>query len=244
MKPLGRRDFLRVGSLGIAAGGTAGLVLPAYADPTASSGSLDSYAPYAASLKSQQTEPVHPLKGQPPKNWQPTEDNILGPYHRSGAPFRAKITPPLEQGVLLLIHGRVWGLDTRRPLAFAVLDIWQANAAGRYDNDKPEKPPANDVFLNRARLVTDESGYYEFETIIPGPYKIGPRAWRPSHIHYLVQHPGYSKLVTQLYFKGDPHNATDPFIKPSLIIEPEEVRFGDRAYKTGVFDIILAKRDV
>ena len=89
-------------------------------------------------------------------------------------------------------------------------------------------------------MLTDENGYYEYETIHPGAYKIGPEAWRPSHIHYLVRQPGYKDLVTQMYFKGDPHNKTDDFIKESLIIEVSKQKVGATAYEVGTFDIVLA----
>jgi len=168
-----------------------------------------------------------------------TEDCILGPYHRPGAPYRAKVTPPLEPGVVMYITGRVWGIDTRKPLANARLDIWQANASGRYDNDDPRNPPGKDVLVNRARMVTDETGAYEFETVHPGPYQIGERAWRPSHIHYLIAAPGYKPLITQLFFKGDPHNKTDAFIKDSLIIELATRKVRGATVETGVFDIVL-----
>ena len=72
-------------------------------------------------------------------------------------------------------------------------------------------------------MQTDENGYYEFETIHPGAYQIGPNSWRPPHIHYLVQHNDYRPLVTQLYFRGDPHQRGDSFIRPSLIIDLREV---------------------
>jgi catechol 1,2-dioxygenase len=169
-----------------------------------------------------------------------TEDNILGPYYREGAPFRAKVTPPLEPGKVLIIKGRVWGFDTRRPLASTVLDVWQANAKGRYDNDDPAKPPQKGVYVNRARLVTDEEGYYEYESIYPGKYLNGDR-FRPAHIHYLIRAKGYKELVTQLYFKGDPDNTTDQFIKPSLIIELAAKRVEGGDYQEGVFDIVLAR---
>ncbi len=170
----------------------------------------------------------------------PTEDCILGPFHRPGAPFRAKVTPPLEPGVVLVVRGRVWAADTRKPLAGARLDVWQANHEGRYDNDDPRNPPKKDVFVNRARLIADETGSYEFETIHPGAYKIGPQTWRPSHIHYWISYPGYTPLITQLFFKGDPHNRTDEFIKESLIIELQKRMVGKASYEFGVFDIVLA----
>lgn len=230
MSKTSRRQFVQEGLTLAAAGG---LLLPVNAGPTETSGTLGSYTLYLQ----QEQAPTGPQ----PRNWNLTEPNILGPFHRAGAPFRAKITPPLEPGTVLLISGRVYAHDTRRPLANAVLDIWQANAQGRYDNDDPQRQPAAGVFLNRARLVTDETGYYEFETIKPAPYRIGANTWRPSHIHYMVRHPGYRQLVTQLYFRGDEHQRTDDFIRESLIIALGERRNGQNTYKTGTFDIVLAR---
>jgi catechol 1,2-dioxygenase len=255
-----RRDFIRTS--GLATLGAAGLVLRADAQPTPASGRLGAYARYLQAERQGQA-------GQNPRNVDPkegreaqlkalandkrgdnltlaggkssaaTEDNILGPFYRSGAPFRAKVTPPLEPGTVLVISGRVWGIDSRKPLPLTVLDIWQANAQGRYDNDDPSRPPDKDVFKYRTRLVTDETGYYEFETIHPAAYKIGPDAWRPSHIHYLVRAVGYKTLVTQLYFSGDKYNKTDEFIKKSLIIDVREQKASGGSYETGTFDIVL-----
>ncbi len=231
MSDFSRRDFVH-GLMGLAAGGT--LLLPRGVQATPASGTLGAYGAFLEAEKQQEAAP--PMG----KKWAATEDNILGPYYRKGAPFRAKITPPLEAGTVLLIRGRVWGLDTRKPLAHAVLDIWQANAKGRYDNDDPKNPPAANLFLNRARLLTDETGYYEFETVHPGAYQTGPNEWRPAHIHYLVRHPRYKDLITQLYFTGDPHNKTDQFIKQSLIIDLEKKKVGGGTYESGTFNIVLA----
>lgn len=231
MNGLDRRDFFRNSSLGLAAGlGT--LTLAANAQPTEASGKVDDLLVGGVLV-------VPPT--EPPAAWKPTEDNILGPYHRRGAPYRGKITPPLEPGELLVVRGRVWGFDTKKPLASATLDVWQANAAGRYDNDDPRNPPRPGVFHNRARLVTDESGYYEYETVKPGRYKIGPDKWRPAHIHYLIAAPGYKTLVTQLYFEGDPENGRDQFIKPSLIIPLSTVKVPSGQFQLGTFDIVLAR---
>jgi catechol 1,2-dioxygenase len=231
MSASSRREFLRQGALGLSAG-LGALTLRADAQPTPESGRFDD----ALALLQKEADP----SVSPAGKWEPTADNILGHFHRPGAPFRAKITPPLEPGDVLLITGRVWAFDTKKPIASAVLDVWQANAKGRYDNDDPRNPPAKDVFKNRARLITDENGYYEYETIRPGAYKTGPEAWRPSHIHYLIRARGYKQLITQLYFKGDPHNAKDQFIKASLIIEPRKMKGEGGAYEQGVFDIVLA----
>jgi len=225
-----RRGFFRVASFGVAAG-IGSLTLAADAVPTEASGTLDDAA-------ARDVLAIPPA--EPPQRFMPTNDNILGPYHRPLAPFRAKITPPLEPGEVIVIRGRVWGFDTKKPLANATLDVWQANAAGRYDNDDPHAPPKTGVFRNRARLVTDDTGYYEYESIKPGRYKIGPTQWRPAHIHYMVSSPGYKTLVTQLYFEGDPENEKDSFIKPSLIIAPQAVTLPQGRFLLGTFDIVLA----
>lgn len=236
MAEITRRGFIISGSLGLATLGTGSLVLKSSAAPTESSGTVGSYGDY---LKEAPKTPALQPKGA--GGWQPTEDNIQGPFYRAGAPFRGKITPPLEPGNTLLIKGRVWGFDTKKPLAGAILDIWQANAAGHYDNDDPANPPARNVFLYRARLRTDENGAYEYETVHPGNYPLDDTRLRPSHIHYLVRQQGYAPLITQLYFRGDPHNAGDPFIKESLIIDLQGQLNGKNAYKLGVFDIVLAR---
>lgn len=233
MTEIGRRDFLRQSAWGLAALGAGGLTLRADAQPTESSGHVGDYHDYG-------TETPGPTETKPANGWAPTEDNILGPFFRPGAPYRAKVTPPLEAGTVLLIKGRVWGFDSKKPLPFANLDIWQANTQGRYDNDDPDHPPAKGVFLNRARVVADETGRYEYETIHPGPYKTDPQTWRPSHIHYWIKHRGYKDLVTQLYFEGDKYNAADLFIKPSLIIPIHVQEKGAARYETGTFDIVLA----
>jgi len=236
MQTFSRRDFIRRNALGLTTLGIghAALTLDAIAAPTESSGDVGDYGAY---LK----EKPRPTTVVAVKDFAPTEDNILGPFYRPGAPYRAKITPPLEAGTVLLISGHVWAHDTRKPLSMAVVDIWQANANGRYDNDDPGNPPKKGVFLNRARLVVDEQGYYEYETIHPGRYQIGENIWRPSHIHYMVQHPGYKALITQLYFEGDPHNEMDSFIRKSLIIGLRKQPVGTGFYETGTFDIVLAK---
>ncbi len=222
MTEYSRRRFLTTGLCALGAGG---LTLDARARPTPPSGSLATAPPDLQ---------------DPKRELQLTEDNILGPYYRGGAPYRAKVTPPNARGTTLLIRGRVWGLDTKRPLPGATLDIWQADASGRYDNDDSDNPPKKGVYLCRSRVLTDEQGGYEYETVHPGRYRIGPEVWRPAHIHYLIAHSGYRTLITQLYFEGDRHNDGDAFIKKSLIIPVEKLEVGRRALERGIFDIVLA----
>lgn len=235
-----RRHFLRNSLLGLGVATAAGMRLRADAQPTAASGTLGTYGDYLE----KQGESADAVPGVRDSSGRKTvtEPNILGPFYRKAAPYRAKITPPLEPGVTLLIQGTVWGFDTQKPLPGVTLDIWQANAKGRYDNDDPRNPPAADVFLNRARVLTDEQGRYEYETIHPGTYKIGPNIWRPPHVHYLVRSTAYQTLVTQLYFRGDPHQKTDHFIRDSLIIDLKTHHRDQAEYRSGVFDLVLAPK--
>jgi protocatechuate 3,4-dioxygenase beta subunit len=233
-----RRTFLRQSLLGLGVATASGLTLKAGAQPTESSGGLGSYGDYLTNQGESIDAP--PAEADLSSKWTATEPNILGPFHRTNAPYRGKITPPLEPGTVLLIAGTLWGLDTQKPLPGVTLDIWQANIQGRYDNDDPLNPPAPDIFLNRARVLTDEHGRYEYETIHPGAYKTSPTTWRPPHIHYLVRAKGYKPLITQLYFSGDPHQAKDAFIHQSLIIDLEHLKRDQTTYEVGTFDIILA----
>lgn len=244
-----RRNFLRNGLFGLAAAGTAGLTLRAGAEPTPSSGGLGEYADFLRrESRSTNSATATTAKGvdidiaeiSTPAEFKITQDNILGPYHRKGAPFRAKITPPMVDGKALLVNGRVWGFDTKKPLHNVVIDIWQADHHGRYDNDDHRNPPKAGVFRNRARVITDEQGYYEYETIHPGRYLNG-REYRPAHIHYFVRSEGYKPLITQLYFKGDPKNDIDAFIKPSLIMDIQTLEGETGEYEFLTFDLVLAK---
>ncbi len=242
MSEFTRRQSLKAGLASLTALAAGNLLLRASARPTAESGEVGDYAAYLDKSPAPAKKQGQAKTGSPAadKQLSITEDNILGPFYRPAAPFRAKITPPLESGMLLVISGRVWSFASKKPISNAVIDIWQADSRGRYDNDDPQKPPAKGVFVNRARLISDENGYYEFESIHPGRYKIGPATWRPSHIHYLVQAPGHKTLVTQLYFAGDPHNETDQFIKKSLIVSMQKIQKNNSEYERGVFDIVLA----
>ena len=168
-----------------------------------------------------------------------TGPDILGPFHRPGAPKRKLIATGEEPGRRLVIQGRVLHHDCKTPIAGALLDIWHADAKGRYDNSSTN-------FRLRGQVTTDANGQYGFETIEPGRYPLG-QTMRPAHIHFMVSYPGCHPLTTQLYFKGDPYlQPNDPCGgcnsgDPSLIIELKQTGTGDKKHRTGTFDIILAK---
>ncbi|NUP05457.1 MAG: twin-arginine translocation pathway signal protein [Polyangiaceae bacterium] len=157
-----------------------------------------------------------------------TEDNILGPYYKPGAPFDGNIADDLP-GDLMLIQGVVYGCDCETPLAGAIVDVWQADSEGAYDNAG---------FTLRGKIETDENGRYSFVTIKPGWYLNGA-TYRPAHIHYKVSHADGLALTTQLYFEGDPYIDGDPYVKESLIIPLANGNVGRQAGLVGTFDIVL-----
>ena len=95
-----------------------------------------------------------------------------------------------------------------RPVRNSLIEIWQANAAGRYIHENDRHPaPLDPNFSGAGRCLTDEEGRYRFVTIKPGayPWKNHDNAWRPAHIHFSLFGPAFrSRLITQMYFPGDP----------------------------------------
>ena len=109
-------------------------------------------------------------------------------------------------GERIVVHGHVLDED-KRPVPNALVELWQANACGRYVHNVDQHPaPLDPNFTGAGRTVTDAKGYYKFITVKPGAYPWGNHhnAWRPNHIHFSVfGHSFLSRLVTQMYFPGD-----------------------------------------
>ncbi len=131
-------------------------------------------------------------------------------------------------GERIIVHGRV--LDgAGRPVRDSLVEIWQANAGGRYRHDGDQHPaPLDPNFSGAGRAVTDDEGRYRFITIKPGayPWRNHPNAWRPAHIHFSLFGSAFaSRLVTQMYFPGDPlffqdpifHSVRDPRARDRMI---------------------------
>jgi len=116
-------------------------------------------------------------------------------------------------GQRIIVTGRVLD-ELGAPVSNALLEIWQANAAGRYIHRNDQWPgPLDPNFLGIGRCLTDDTGVYRFLTIRPGayPWKNHPNAWRPAHIHFsLFGLTWLSRLVTQMYFPDDPLHGLDP----------------------------------
>jgi protocatechuate 3,4-dioxygenase, beta subunit len=116
-------------------------------------------------------------------------------------------------GERIIVSGHVYDTEGK-PLRNTLVEIWQANAAGRYAHKWDRWPAALDPnFDGAGRTVTDDSGYYEFTTVKPGAYPWGNHynAWRPAHIHFSLLGRAFTqRLVTQMYFPGDPFFPYDP----------------------------------
>jgi len=197
------------------------------------------------------TKPLIPLK--------PTLSELTGPVYgrESVGPLDHDLTrnarvngEPL--GERIVVAGRVLDEDGG-PLPNTLIEVWQANAAGRYihKNDQHDAP-LDPNFRGSGRCVTDADGRYKFYSIKPGAYPWGnhPNAWRPNHIHFSLFGPAFAtRLVTQMYFPGDPLLPLDPIYLGAgegareRLISTFELDVTEEGFALGYrFDIVLRGR--
>lgn len=156
-------------------------------------------------------------------------------------------------GERIIVRGRVLDED-RRPVPNTLVEVWQANAAGRYVhvNDQHDAP-LDPNFTGAGRTVTDAQGCYEFVTLKPGAYPWGNHhnAWRPAHIHFSLFGASFlSRLVTQMYFPGDPLFPYDPIFNAvadakarERMVSRFDIDTTKPAWALGyIFDIVLRGR--
>jgi protocatechuate 3,4-dioxygenase beta subunit len=179
-----------------------------------------------------------------------TSDQILGPFYplsepaKGGDLTRVPGRPGRAQGQVIRLTGRV--LDRAgEPVRGGKLQIWQANSFGRYTHPNDDNSaPLDPCFEGFAVIGTDEDGRYDLRTIKPGAYPTPRGNIRPSHIHLEV-FGKRERLITQLYFAGDPHQDTDTWLQsspnPSTIVMPilEPGPGMSPEEKLVVFDIVL-----
>jgi protocatechuate 3,4-dioxygenase beta subunit len=169
---------------------------------------------------------------------------VTGPVLGEGrvAPGDADLTRQHDgepQGQRIIVHGRV--LDSGgRPVPDTLVEVWQANAAGRYRHARDTWPaPLDPNFTGAGRTLTDADGYYRFTTVKPGIYPWGNHhnAWRPAHIHFsLFGRAFVQRLVTQMYFPDDPMFPYDPIF--NAITDP-----GARQRLVSRFDLEATRPD-
>ena len=188
-----------------------------------------------------------------------TLSEITGPsFAQNGwaGPERADLTrqhkgTPL--GERIIVAGRVLDEDGR-PVPHTLLEVWQCNAAGRYIHEWDQHDaPLDPNFTGGGQMVTDEMGAYRLLTIKPGayPWRNTHNAWRPAHIHFSVFGPAFAtRLITQMYFPGDPLLALDPIFLStadeearSRLISIYDPNLSEAEYALGYrFDIVLRGR--
>jgi protocatechuate 3,4-dioxygenase beta subunit len=179
-----------------------------------------------------------------------TPGQILGPFYPlKELPQTSDLTrlpgrAGRANGQVLNVMGRVLNL-AGEPVRNAKVEIWQANAYGRYTHPSDTNPaPLDPNFEGSAVLITDAEGRYRFKTIKPAAYPAGPNFMRPAHIHFQVSG-RQDRLVTQMYFENDPYNDSDPFLNSAgrkellitKLLDPAPEFEADS--KAAVFDIVL-----
>lgn len=197
------------------------------------------------------TRPLMPLKH--------SLSELTGPVygHESLGPLDADLTRNSRKdgeplGERIVVTGRILG-DDGRPVPNTLIEIWQCNAAGRYIHKVDQHDaPIDPNFIGAGRCVTDAEGRYRFYTIKPGAYPWGnhPNAWRPQHIHFSLFGPSFvTRLVTQMYFPGDPLLAYDPIYQSApagareRMISEFSIDVTEPEFALGyVFDMVLRGR--
>lgn len=191
------------------------------------------------STMSEETGPVfdHDLLG-------PLDDDLILNFAEPGE---------MALGPRIIVHGRVLD-ETGRGVPHALIEVWQANAGGRYRHKKEGYlAPLDPNFGGCGRVMTDNEGYYRFRTVKPGPYPWpnGVNDWRPAHIHFSVFSQSFAqRLITQMYFEGDPLIWRCPIVAAipdrdaiERLIAPLDMQhtipMDARAYR---FDIVLRGR--
>jgi len=209
------------------------------------------HAPYVSSVRRSPTKPLvrapHTLSEVTGPSWG-VKDIVPGAYdltkQHGGNPI----------GPRIVVSGRVTD-ENGRPQTHTLVEIWQANAAGRYlhRNDQGSAP-LDPNFTGEGHTLTDEHGDYRFVTIRPGEYPWGNHhnAWRPAHIHFSLFGPAFAtRLVTQMYFPGDPLLAYDPIFNCTADEDARNRLISQFDWATTLpgeslgyrFDIVLRGRD-
>lgn len=176
-----------------------------------------------------------------------TPDQIVGPFYPVGkTPVGSDLTQGGKAGgTILYLSGQVLNTEGK-PQPGAEIEIWQANAKGRYDHAHDTNPaPLDPGFSHFGRLKTDAEGRYAFRTVRPTAYPAAPGRWRPAHIHFKIT-TQTEQLVTQMYFQGDQYNDSDTWLnsarrKEALIVDPQPAAGREAGAQEVTFDIVLMK---
>ncbi|EXJ93936.1 hypothetical protein A1O1_02329 [Capronia coronata CBS 617.96] len=184
-----------------------------------------------------------------------TQSAILGPFYRTDHPIRKNGTTisfnTPEDAEVVFMYGQVMDAFTKKPLANAAIDVWEASTNGLYEQQDPDQIDCN----LRGRFITDENGEYSFYCIRPTPYPVpfdGPAGkllqlldrhpYRPAHIHLIVLIEGYKPITTQIFDKQSKYLENDSVfaVKDSLVVEFVPRKNDDQAKYELRYDIMMA----
>lgn len=188
----------------------------------------------------------------------PTSSSILGPFWSPDAPFRENgesVIQDPHHGEVALMHGTVRDLVTKKPIAGAVFDFWQASSNGKYDFQDPDNQTPNNL---RGKFRTNADGQYHFYCLRPTPYSLptdGPAGvlfkildrhpMRPAHIHLMVSHDDYKPVTTQIFPKDDPYLESDTVfaVKNDLVVDFKPLKGDSKASLDLEYNVILAPKN-
>ncbi|HXH31524.1 MAG TPA: protocatechuate 3,4-dioxygenase [Bacteriovoracaceae bacterium] len=189
-------------------------------------------------------------------DFRPTPKQPLGPFYPRQFPIdsdtdltRVANSTQLATGQRVIVTGTVTD-EFCRPVAGAIVEIWQACESGKYNHPSDTTTtPLDPHFQYYGMMKTNEKGEYSFKTIKPGAYLASENWRRPPHIHYKVNLRGYREVVTQLYFEGERLNQNDliildlaPADRKKLVIKFEKTTVAGEEVLKGQFDLTLIKR--
>ena len=209
------------------------------------------YPPYASTVKRAPTQPLIAL----PTTLSEVTGPIFGFDRIMANDFdltKQHAGEPI--GERIVVTGRVLDANAR-PVPHTLVEVWQANAAGRYPHPRDQhNAPTDPNFTGAGRTLTDDQGRYRFVTIRPGeyPWRNHYNAWRPAHIHFSIFGPAFAtRLITQMYFPGDPLLEYDPMYMSIPDPRARERLVSTFDWETTIpetalgykFDIVLRGRD-
>jgi protocatechuate 3,4-dioxygenase beta subunit len=220
-------------------------------NPEASDQPSSLHPPYASTVKRSPQQPLVRIPQTLTETTGPGDvwERLMGPAMLDLT--RQHKAEPIGQRII--VSGRVLD-ENGRPVPRTVVEIWQANAAGRYIHARDQwDAPLDPNFTGVGRVITDETGGYRFVSVKPGayPWPNHKNAWRPEHIHFSLFGPAFAtRLVTQMYFPGDPLIAIDPIANAAppqardRMVSRFDLETTEEAFALGyIFDIVLRGRD-
>jgi protocatechuate 3,4-dioxygenase beta subunit len=157
------------------------------------------------------------------KNCVPTFVDGGGPYYQSNTPMRSELAPTVNSGEKLIVTGKVVEKDCVTPVANAIVDIWQANESGSYEDE-----------WYRGRVPTNQSGEYTFTTVIPKGYGEGT-GYRPPHIHFKIWQENSERITSQMFLPA----SREQGIEEAYIIKLETKEVSGMKINYGTHDIVL-----